>query len=167
MILTHDVILDEIEKKNIIIDPLDKTLVGPASIDLRLGNLFRTFKKQSSVFLITEDSQYEMVTDLLEIKDGEQVILKPGDTILGVTQEKITISPSIAAWIQGRSRFVRLGLGVHIVSGFVQPGVSNFQMLEITNLSPSSLSIYPGLRICQLVFERCEGEATYGGKFTL
>lgn len=63
------------------------------------------------------------------------------------------------------SRFARLGLLIHISAGLTQPGVDNHQFLEITNLSPNTLSLHVGERICQLAFQRCEGEASYKGRF--
>jgi dCTP deaminase len=79
--------------------------------------------------------------------------------------EKITLPDNICAWIGGRSRFARIGLFVHITASFVQPGISNHQVLEMYNASPIPLAIYPGLRICQLVLEHTVGEGHYDGRF--
>lgn len=164
-ILTKEIILKEIKNGNIVIEPFYPDQIGPASVDLHLGNHFRIFEKLNRVFHIEEESNVETVTDPIEVKDGESLLLKPGETVLGVTREKITLSSAIAGWLEGRSRFARLGLGVHITSGFLQPGIANYQVLEITNLGPTSFELSPGLRICQVVFERCEGKAKYEGKF--
>ena len=167
MILTQKRILEEIKKGNIKIEPFNKNQVGPASVDLHLGPVFRRFIHHNEVFQVKEEANFEEITELVELKKGQYLLLKPQETVLGVTQEKITLSPNIAAWIEGRSRFARIGLGVHITSGFVHPGVSNYQVLEITNLSPTPLGLYPGTRICQLVFEKCEGRAVYRGRFKI
>jgi deoxycytidine triphosphate deaminase len=47
----------------------------------------------------------------------------------------------------------------------VQPGVSNRQVLEMSNVSSRSLRIHAGVRVCQLVLIRTEGEAVYRGRF--
>ena len=56
----------EIEKalknRSIIIEPLDKSQVGPGSIDLSLGNDFRIFKKQSKVYHVKNESRFEDIT---------------------------------------------------------------------------------------------------------
>lgn len=44
-ILASGEILKEIKTGNIEITPFDKSQVGPASIDLRLGNEFSMFKR--------------------------------------------------------------------------------------------------------------------------
>jgi deoxycytidine triphosphate deaminase len=52
-----------------------------------------------------------------------------------------------------------------VTSAFVQPGVSNRQVLEMSNVSRRVLEIRAGVRICQLVLLRTEGEAVYRGRF--
>ena len=47
----------------------------------------------------------------------------------------------------------------------MQPGSDNHQVLEMTNLGPHALMLRPGVRICQLVIDRCEGEAGDQGRF--
>ena len=58
-----------------------------------------------------------------------------------------------------------MGLVIHMTAGFVQPGINNRQVLEIGNLAPFPLVLKPGVRICQLVLQRTEGEASYQGRF--
>lgn len=165
MILTRDVIIEEVNKGTIKIEPFYYDNVGPASVDLHLGHIFRLFRHHNDVFPVKENARVEEITELLEIKEDGYLLLEPSQTVLGITQEKITLPGSIAGWIEGRSRFARIGLGIHITSGFTQPGISNHQVLEITNLSPNSLALYPGTKICQLVFQRCDGTAKYSGIF--
>jgi deoxycytidine triphosphate deaminase len=52
-----------------------------------------------------------------------------------------------------------------VTSAFVQPGVSNRQVLEMSNVSGCPLEIHPGTRLCQIVLFRTEGEAVYRGRF--
>jgi len=92
-------------------------------------------------------------------------VLKPGETILGITRERIRLPGDIAGWLEGRSRFARLGLMIHVTSAFVQPGVSNRQVLEMSNVSGHPLEIHAGVRLCQLVLMRTEGRAVYRGRF--
>ena len=54
---------------------------------------------------------------------------------------------------------------IHVTSAFVQPGVSNRQVLEMSNVSGRTLEIRAGVRICQLVILRTEGSAAYQGRF--
>ena len=164
-VLTKNKILEEIKAGKIKIEPFDKESVGPGSVDLTLGETFRFFKRQNKVYKVTDEADFKEITEVVTLKNGRSLLLKPGETVLGVTKEKLTLPANICGRIEGRSRFARLGLGVHVTAGFIQPGVSNHQVLEITNLSPTPLSLVPGIKICQVVFERCEGESVYKGKF--
>jgi len=165
MILAHDKILEELERGNIQVDPFSKNQIGPGSIDLHLGNTFRKFKQNNGLFTVSEDVNFETITELVEIAKDNHIRINPQEAILGTTREKITLAPNLCGWIEGRSRFARIGLGVHITSGFMQPGVSNHQILEITNLGPTPLALCPGIKICQIVIQRCDGSATYQGRW--
>lgn len=162
-LLTHDAIIQELEKGTIKVEPqLDPSQIKEASIDLTLGNVFRVFKTIEDPTPLTENTDYKEYTDEV-IKDT--FLIHPQETVLGVTREKITLPSDIAAWIEGRSRFARMGLLIHISAGLIQPGISNHQVLEITNLGPNTLELHAGEKICQLVFQRTEGQAMYIGKF--
>tara|TARA_B100000609_G_scaffold199550_1_gene204011 strand:+ start:33206 stop:33724 length:519 start_codon:yes stop_codon:yes gene_type:complete len=162
-ILTRDEIIREVESGRIKIDPFVKDAIGPASIDLRLDNKFRVFKKINETFDITEDANYEHVTEYLEVDD--RFLLLPGESVLGITLERLTLPGDVCGWLEGRSRFARVGLTVHVTAGFMQPGISNKQVLEINNVSPIPLYLYPGTFICQFIFQKCIGEAQYQGRF--
>ena len=164
MILTRDVILEEIKKGNINISPFDEKNLGPASYDLALGSGLRIFTPQEKAYAVTNDADFNDLTKLIEI-DESGYTMRPGETVLGVTIENISLATHIAGWLEGRSRFARLGLMVHISSPFMQPGINNREVLEIANLSPTPLTILPGTKICQFVFEYCQGKAAYAGRF--
>ena len=91
--------------------------------------------------------------------------LAPGETIHGITRERITLPGDIGGWLEGRSRFARLGLMIHVTSGFVQPGAATRQVLEMSNVSGRTLLIHAGVRLLQIVLQRCEGNAVYQGRF--
>ncbi len=164
-ILTRDEILKEIKKGGIEIDPFSEDMVGPGSVDLTLDNRFRTFKKLHNIYDVTDDANFHEITDMVEVADNEHFVLMPQETVMGITRERIKLPPYICGWLEGRSRFARLGLMVHITAGFMQPGINNHQVLEIANVSSVPLALHPGTRICQFIFQRTIGEATYQGKF--
>jgi dCTP deaminase len=154
-----------LKNKLITIEPLDKAQIGPGSIDLTLGNDFRIFIKRSKIYHVKNDSHFQDITRAVHVKDGNYVTIKPGEMILGITKEKITLADNISGRLEGRSRFARFGLAVHVTAGFMHPGISNHQVLEIVNLGHAPLALYPGTRICQFIFERCDGHAEYQGRF--
>ena len=160
-ILTQNEILKAIRKKRIKIEPFNEKDVGPASIDLTLDNKFRVFKKGKLV-KVNEQTDYKKITKSV-IKDS--VRLKKGDMIIAITREKITLPDNICGFLHGRSRFARLGVMVHVSSAFVQPGVSNKQVLEFVNLGHWDVELRAGTKICHLILEDTLGKAKYNGLF--
>jgi len=114
---------------------------------------------------VKEDLDYEAVTKVVCVKDGDYLLLMPGELVHGITVETIRLSEDLAGWIEGRSRFARIGLMVHVTAGLVQPSCNNKQVLEISNMSPMPIALYPGTRICQIILEKVEGTAKYEGRF--
>ncbi len=155
-----------IKEKKIVIKPFNKTQIGAGSIDLHLGDTFRIFKNRSGTFDVNDNSDYKDITELLQIKKGENISIKPGELIHGITIEDIRLPKGISARIEGRSRFARVGLLTHLSSGFMQPGTHGKIVLEIANLSPLTLAIKPGTAICQIVLEEVKGDGVYRGRFS-
>ena len=164
-ILTKDEIKKAIQEGLIKVAPLEDSQIGPGSVDLTLGNEFRTFKRHMGVYYITDNSNFEDITEVVSLKEGEPISINPGEMILDITKEKITLAENYCGWLEGRSRFARFGLAVHVTAGFMQPGISNQQVLEIVNFGHTTLALFPGTRICQFIFEKCLGKAKYEGRF--
>jgi dCTP deaminase len=164
-VLSRNEIIKYLSKGKLEITPFDQNQIGPASIDLTLGNKFRVFKKVRKVFHATEEIAYNKITEVVEVKDGEHLLLMPGELVHGVTKEKLKLPKNLAARIEGRSRYARIGLMTHVTAGLVQPGCDNKQVLEISNMSPMPIALHPGTRICQIVLEEIKGKAEYKGKF--
>lgn len=162
-VLTRDVILHEIESGRVRIDPYDPALVGPASIDLTLGDEIRVIEPGAAPIDIVDEADYRTVTRVETLSDT--YVLEPGATIHGITRERVSLPGDLCGFLEGRSRFARLGLMIHVTSALVQPGVQNRQVLEMGNVSGHPLRIHAGVRICQLVLMRTEGEAVYQGRF--
>jgi dCTP deaminase len=164
MILTRDVIRREMDAGRVIIDPFSSDQVGPASIDLHLGDEIRVMHEGRAAVPVTDEVDYQTFTDVQRL--DTPYALAPGETIHGITRERITLPGDIGGWLEGRSRFARVGLMIHVTSGFVQPGVSSRQVLEMSNVSGGTLIIHAGVRLLQIVLQRCEGSAVYQGRFT-
>jgi len=162
-VLTRDAILAEIAAGRLIIDPYATDQVGPASIDLTLGDEIRVIEAGVEPIPIAADVDYRNFTRHRRL--DAPFVLHPGSTIHGITRERLTLPANLCGFLEGRSRFARLGLMIHVTSAFVQPGVSNHQVLEISNVSGRPLELHPGTRLCQIVLFRTEGEAVYRGRF--
>lgn len=131
--------------------PLWPEPTQPASLELHLDRLFRTFQG---------NRRWVNVANPPDLTKLRQVIgpirLKPGEFILASTQEKVTLSNRIAARIEGKSSLGRLGLSVHITAGFIDPGFSGHLTLEIKNMGRYKLELPVGIAICQLALFRLD-----------
>jgi dCTP deaminase len=132
--------------------------IGPGSVDLTLSNEFWAFTHSA------KGKEFELDSiDLNEVTKkvvAEKITLKPGDLILGKTVERITLPENICGHLEGRSRYARRGLAIHVTSSFIQPGSDNRQVLEITNLAPYSIILRAGTRCSQVVFEDLKSPTT-------
>jgi len=119
-VLTQQEILKAIEAGEIEVDPFTPDMVGPGSIDLHLDNQFRVFKKLHHIYNVTDEADFTQITELVHV--DESFVVLPGETVLGITRERIRLAPFLCGRLEGRSRFARLGLMVHVTAGFMQPG---------------------------------------------
>ncbi|MFQ5405899.1 MAG: dCTP deaminase [Candidatus Micrarchaeia archaeon] len=170
MILSKPEILKAVKKGDLAVTPFDKKNVGCCSVDLTLSNEFLLFEGKGHHPLLVHENTYaseefKKHTKKVVLKGGNGILLAPGELVLGQTKERVRLTQNLCAKIEGRSRFARIGLMVHVSSSFVQPGVNNKQVLEIVNFSPFKLVLEPGTKICQLVFGQVKGKAKYGGVF--
>ncbi|MEB3354752.1 MAG: dCTP deaminase [Cyanobacteriota bacterium] len=164
-VLGRQAILQAIDQGSIAITPFRPELVGPASVDLTLASTFRVFRKVHQVIDVGDDTDYRAFTDKLEVEEGKHILIMPGETVLGITRERLRLGPGLCGWLEGRSRFARLGLMVHISAPFMGPGIDSQQVLEMSNFGPAPLAVSPGLPICQFVFQKLEGSEQYEGRF--
>jgi dCTP deaminase len=113
-------------------------------------------------------------TELVDTK-GKPFIIKPNQLVLGITMERVAVPNDLVASIEGRSSIARMGVFIHISSGHVNPGSGSKRpipiTLEILNMNPSPVKLYPGMRICQLLFYTMDravskGYDDMGGKYT-
>jgi dCTP deaminase len=156
----------EIRKANhdglITIDPWDEGLLQPVSYDLRLSHEIRF--APNDVGLIDPkglSDRSDMVRPggheayMLPTTIGERGYqLCSRQFILACTEETVTLSPHIAARVEGKSSLGRLGVQVHITAGFIDPGFSGQITLEIHNVARWGVMLYPGMPIAQIVFEQ-------------
>jgi dCTP deaminase len=94
-ILTRGEILQEVAAGNIGVDPWDDKMVGPASIDLHLGRSFRVFKATRTHVRVCLDADYRDLSIKVDVPEGESLLLMPGETLLGITLERVRLAPHI------------------------------------------------------------------------
>lgn len=151
MILSDRSLQEEIAAGRIKVDPLGAGCLQPSSIDLHLDNLFRVFRNHSIRVIDVKLAQEEL-TELVEVAEGEALILHPGEFVLGSTLEYIGVPEDLVARLEGKSSLGRLGLLIHSTAGFVDPGFSGHLTLELSNVANLPITLYPGMKIGQISF---------------
>ena len=118
------------------------------NIDLRRGSFSSMFAANSTSVTLTQEQPYA---------------LEPGKFVLGRTLEWIELPiqadrPCLAARVEGRSSYARCGLLVHFTAPTIHAGFRGFVTLELINLGPVPILLYPSAPICQLIVESVAGQ---------
>ncbi|MDE1798623.1 MAG: dCTP deaminase, partial [Candidatus Micrarchaeota archaeon] len=154
MILADRDIRNEIKAGRLVFEPkLADDQIGPASVDLTLDGKFWIFEKRFANTKKAVDLKLVSFKEATRAQNSESIVLQPGGMCLGITKEKITVPAHLMGTLEGRSRYARMGLAVHVTSAMVQPGSDNHQVLEIVNFAPFPVKLHQGMRISQVVFE--------------
>lgn len=135
--------------------PNFKEQLGPCSLDLHLGNIFKVFKTGPYPYLdIKRDIDFEEIMEEVEVKDGNPFILQPKSFVLTTTKEEFSIDSDLMARLDGRSSLGRLGVVVHLTAARFDPGWQGRAVMELGNLGALPVVLYAGTtRICALTFE--------------
>lgn len=136
-----------------VIDSFDPKKVQPASYDLALDSLLLIpYDSVSNVDLrLSKPSDLTYKLDMFRAGD---FILQPGACVLGSTKEVITCPTDIAIRVEGKSSLARLFMLPHVAAGWIDPGFHGQITLEIVNLGPWHIVLYPGMPIAQMNFTK-------------
>lgn len=120
----------------------------PAQIDLRKGDFNTMFGPLSVSTKLTQEQPF---------------VLRPSKLVLGKTLEHVELplqpdsTTSLAARVEGKSSYARCGLLVHFTAPTVHAGFAGTITLELINLGPLDIALYPNMPICQLIIEQVVG----------
>ncbi len=140
--------------------------ISGVTADVTLGNQFRVFNDHGAAYIDLSGPKKEVnaqlervMSDEIEIADGDPFYLHPGQLALAVTREAVTLPDNIVGWLDGRSSLARLGLMVHVTAHRIDPGWSGRIVLEFYNNGRLPLALRPGMPIGALSFEPMSGSA--------
>ncbi len=151
MILSDRDIKKYIREKKLVIKPKPKPeQIQPAWVDLTLGNEFMVFKRTEVPYI--DPKNPKDYAEKLRVKNHKPFILHPGEFVLGTVREYIKFPSDLAGAVDGRSSLGRLGILTHITSTFINPGWEGRLVLEINNIGKMPVALYPGMRVCKVVF---------------
>jgi len=144
---------------HIIIEGLNEKNIGPASVDLTLGNEFRVFRHSEVTHVDTRKGIREELTEMINVPKEKPSIIPPTEFALAVTREYVKIPGNLMARLDGRSSLGRLGIIVHSTAGSIDPGFEGRITLEMTNIARVPVQLWPGMKICRLTFETLTSES--------
>lgn len=125
------------------ITPFDEKYVQPSSIDLH-------FRLNKGVIV-------PPVADETNVKENfSRIVLPPSELVLISTLERVHIPNGYVGRVEGVSSLARIGLLVHITSGFIDPNFKGHITLEVVNMNRYPIVLQDGARICQLVVEKLD-----------
>lgn len=168
MILSDRDIMLEIANGDLrFMPPIDNTRISPSSLDLRLSNQFTVLRPQPPgvevIVDLTRTPNLEEViqsyADVITVPDGDYLVLRPGDFVLAYTREFVEMPNYLAARVEGRSSYARLGISVHQTAPTIHATFHGQIRLEISHSGRLACRLYPGERICQMVIERLSSPA--------
>ena len=141
--------------------------ISPSSVDLLLSNQFRLFRPQSqgieTIIDLTRipnlEESIQPYTDTITVADGNSLVLNPGDFALAYTREFVELPNYLAARVEGRSSYARIGLSVHQTASTIHATFQGQIRLEISHVGKLPCRLYPGEPICQMVIERLSSPA--------
>ncbi|WP_462171738.1 dCTP deaminase [Pseudoalteromonas xiamenensis] len=162
---TH--IKEAIATDRIIITPRPSDdMVSGITVDLRLGNKFRVFQDHAAPYVDLSGKKEEInaameniMSDEIEIAEGQAFFLHPGELALTMTYESVTLPDDLVGWLDGRSSLARLGLMVHVTAHRIDPGWSGNIVLEFYNSGKLPLALRPKMKIGALSFETMSSSA--------
>ena len=160
MILSDKTLLKMLEDKSLIVEPLEKEQIQPASIDIRLGNTFSIVEDTSTGIINLENEiKYKTITT-------DSYILLPNQFVLATTMEYFDLPDDLTAFVEGRSSLGRMGLFIQN-AGWVDPGFKGEITLELYNANRCAIELKAGRRVGQLVFAKMDQPALnpYNGKY--
>ena len=161
MILSDSEIIARIQSGSIGLTTNDNldilTQVWPASIDFRLWNSFKYYKRDNLTLIDPKEPVEAKHFEVVTLKEGETFILHPRQFVLAVSLERIKVPYDLVARCEGRSSLGRLGLVIHSTAGYIDPGFEGTITLEMTNINEVPIALHPGMRIGQFAFELVHG----------
>jgi dCTP deaminase len=171
MVLSDTDILIALERGEIQISPAPdmETQMGACSLDLRLGSEFRVFERARTAFIDPRGQiNWDEFTRVVSVPDDQPFIMHPNELVLAATIEEIALPADMLGRLEGRSSLGRLGIIVHGTAPLFFPGFSGRCVMELGNIGPMPVALYPGMRICSFTFEKISSPSSrpYKGKYS-
>jgi dCTP deaminase len=139
-----------------------------SAVDLRLGTEIAYFNEGLALNIDLRKGDFKALfgpnSQSRTISEEQPFVLRPNKLVLGKTLERVSLPlqpegvTSLAARVEGKSSFARCGLLVHFTAPTIHAGFDGTITLELINLGPLDIALYPNMPICQLIVEQVHGK---------
>ena len=169
-VLTRKEIVKAIEEKQIGFSPnIDKFQLQPHAVDLRLGYKFliprnwavdEKGRRAITVSIDAEAINHEQF-DEVQLQPGQYFDLLPNEFVIATSLERIEMNaPNLMAILFPRTSTNRRGINLSL-SGIIDTGYKGNLIFPMKNEAGDQvLRIYPGERICQVIFQELHSDLT-------
>lgn len=156
--------------------------IGAASVDLRMGNVvlmvrargtshvdpWQVKRRAAATTGHAREFDAQQKHERYELPFGAPFLLHPGALALVPTLEWVSIPPDLMGAVTARSTWAREGLSIATAT-LIEPRYEGIVTLELANLGEIPLTLYPGLELAQIAFNKVDGDTTRPkrGQFTL
>jgi dCTP deaminase len=146
---------------------LDRSQIGGASVDVRLGYDFVTIKRGNVGLL--DPAELGATRDRFRtphhLNRRDRFYLHPNEMALASTLEYVRLPLTLAAYVTSRSKWGRLGLVIATATA-IHPGFTGTITLELVNHGNVPIVLYPGLDVAQLILHLAEKATIYSGELS-
>lgn len=135
---------------------IEEYLTNPCSLDLRIAEDFFCKPTHKKIDLISMLRYHTTSADLWKKKkpknrnNTKEIVLRPGETIITHTHEKISLPTDCAGKIEIKSTYARLALSIS-TSDFCNPGWKGYFPLIIHNNGKHKIVLHPKEKMLQLM----------------
>lgn len=182
MILSNRAIVEALDAGRLRIDPepSPRPVIGgepspfdTCAVDLRLGSVLQIPRQGLSIAIDLRGGDVRQTLGAISESHSMDAThgfrLDGNRFVLGQTLERVSLplpaelsgeaegKRCLAARVEGKSSRARFGLLVHFTAPTIHAGWSGPITLEIMNLGPTPILLYPGMAICQLILEEVDG----------
>ncbi|OGU55386.1 MAG: hypothetical protein A2006_13255 [Ignavibacteria bacterium GWC2_35_8] len=162
-VLTRHEILKAISSGDLCFTPeIDKFQLQPHAVDLRLGYKFlipRNWtvdeKGRRAIKVAIDDAEtHKEQFDEVQLQDGQYFDLLPNEFVIGTSLERIEINAlNLMAVLFPRTSTNRRGIDLSL-SGIIDTGYKGHLIFPMKNEAGDQvIRIYPGERVCQVIFQ--------------
>lgn len=157
----------------LVVSPIvDRSQIGTTTVDLRLGTeweamrAYRFEAMDPGAESSTTNELLQASVEEFRLTAGQRrgLVLHPGELLLALTLEYLSLPEDLWGMLEGRSTWARQGLQVHASAGMIDCGFSGYLTLELQNMSRIPIVLYPGLRVAQMAFFPISSDIAYSYK---